>query len=298
MSPTAPATSLDSRQAVHPSGEPCLVVFDESGSERVHPLGERTIFIGRARCADVRIEDSAVSSLHAALFRKEGSWFLRDLDSTNGTFVNGDRVAFERLRPNDRIDLAGVVSLYFTDRGFVESAVERAAAAGAAASRAEADDVDVAALILGRASVYIGWAAESGRRLELGLEAPLLRARADAEALAGILDDLVRTSLRRSRPGGCVVLRAATAGHAVEMTISADTPPSEKVDTERLRALVGGGLLGQLVTQQGGTLCRVEADGPASFILRFPGHLPQPPSAADAGLPHAALPPRGAPGYP
>ncbi|MGH7673032.1 MAG: FHA domain-containing protein [Gemmatimonadales bacterium] len=51
--------------------------------------------IGRADYNDLVIPDESVSTTHAKLQRREGIWVLVDLDSTNGTFVDGDRVAGE-----------------------------------------------------------------------------------------------------------------------------------------------------------------------------------------------------------
>jgi len=51
--------------------------------------------IGRADYNDLVIPDESVSTTHAKLQRREGVWVLVDLDSTNGTFVDGDRVKGE-----------------------------------------------------------------------------------------------------------------------------------------------------------------------------------------------------------
>lgn len=63
--------------------------------------------IGRHPSADVRFDadrDLDVSGRHAALFREGGGWVLRDLGSTNGTWVNGERLKGDRvLAPHDVI---------------------------------------------------------------------------------------------------------------------------------------------------------------------------------------------------
>jgi pSer/pThr/pTyr-binding forkhead associated (FHA) protein len=51
--------------------------------------------IGRADYNDLVIPDPSVSTAHAKLQRREGVWVLVDLDSTNGTFVDGERVKGE-----------------------------------------------------------------------------------------------------------------------------------------------------------------------------------------------------------
>ncbi len=65
--------------------------------------------VGRKRgLCDVVIDHSSVSKLHCALARTDGLLFLRDLGSTNGTRVNGQRVTRGALLPGDEISIAGV----------------------------------------------------------------------------------------------------------------------------------------------------------------------------------------------
>ena len=69
--------------------------------------------IGRATDSDVRIRDESVSANHATLLRKGTSWFVVDLRSANGTFVDGLRIAGEReLTSGSRLKL-GRVELEF-----------------------------------------------------------------------------------------------------------------------------------------------------------------------------------------
>jgi hypothetical protein len=48
--------------------------------------------IGRSPQADVRIEDRFASQLHARLYSRNSAYYVEDLGSTNGTFLNGQRV--------------------------------------------------------------------------------------------------------------------------------------------------------------------------------------------------------------
>jgi len=69
--------------------------------------------IGRADYNDLVIPDESVSTSHAKLQRREGIWVLVDLDSTNGTFVDGERVQGETpLSPGVTVRF-GDVSLVF-----------------------------------------------------------------------------------------------------------------------------------------------------------------------------------------
>ena len=66
------------------------------------------VMVGRhARC-DVRLESSCVSRRHCVLTEDNGDVVIRDLDSTNGTWVNGRRVQRERLKQGDKVWIAHI----------------------------------------------------------------------------------------------------------------------------------------------------------------------------------------------
>jgi uncharacterized RDD family membrane protein YckC len=60
--------------------------------EITFPLNSEKLIIGRSRSCDIRLREDTVSRLHAALVWRNGELVLEDLGSSNGTFVNGDRV--------------------------------------------------------------------------------------------------------------------------------------------------------------------------------------------------------------
>lgn len=68
---------------------------------------DKDLVLGR-ESTDIEIEDSAVSRRHAAFRRTDDGLEVEDLDSTNGTFVNGDRIAGTRqLEPGDFVTVGG-----------------------------------------------------------------------------------------------------------------------------------------------------------------------------------------------
>jgi pSer/pThr/pTyr-binding forkhead associated (FHA) protein len=69
--------------------------------------------IGRGEENDVRIRDDTVSMTHATLLRKQESWFVVDLRSMNGTFVDGSRVSGERELHQGSCVRVGGVELVF-----------------------------------------------------------------------------------------------------------------------------------------------------------------------------------------
>jgi pSer/pThr/pTyr-binding forkhead associated (FHA) protein len=69
--------------------------------------------IGRGEQSDVRLRDDSVSTTHATLLRKGDTWYVIDLRSVNGTFVDGYRVAGERELPTGATLRVGAVEMIF-----------------------------------------------------------------------------------------------------------------------------------------------------------------------------------------
>jgi diguanylate cyclase (GGDEF)-like protein len=67
--------------------------------------GKTDFYIGRSRSADIHIDESGVSRTHCRLVRDADGFAIQDLGSTNGTLVNGERVASTRLVAGDRIQI-------------------------------------------------------------------------------------------------------------------------------------------------------------------------------------------------
>lgn len=69
--------------------------------------------IGRSPRADIEIDDTFASGNHARIYENGGYVYIEDMNSTNGTYVNGQRVAArELLRPDDRIRIGGTEFRY------------------------------------------------------------------------------------------------------------------------------------------------------------------------------------------
>ncbi|MBM4084368.1 MAG: FHA domain-containing protein [Planctomycetes bacterium] len=75
-----------------------------SGTAASLPLeGREMVRIGRHADNDVVLDDLDASRRHALLFHREGMWFLGDLQSRRGTFVNGQRVSVTELKGGEDI---------------------------------------------------------------------------------------------------------------------------------------------------------------------------------------------------
>ena len=66
--------------------------------------------IGRSESSQIRLDDTYVSSSHARLFPRNGSWYVEDLGSTNGTYLNQQRVqSSSELHPGDTLKIGKTV---------------------------------------------------------------------------------------------------------------------------------------------------------------------------------------------
>ena len=91
------------------AASPFLECYPEPGGpvQRV-PLLKLPFLIGRSETADHTIYSSKVSKEHAAIAAGDDGYLVRDLDSTNGTFLNGTRITEHSLTDGDIIHVAHV----------------------------------------------------------------------------------------------------------------------------------------------------------------------------------------------
>ncbi len=91
-----------------------LIVRTGPNPGTVTELTKEVSLIGRDVANDVVVGDAEVSRQHARITRTPGGYVLEDLGSTNGTFVNGERLTTPRvLNPGDLIALGETVTLTF-----------------------------------------------------------------------------------------------------------------------------------------------------------------------------------------
>jgi pSer/pThr/pTyr-binding forkhead associated (FHA) protein len=101
-------------EAERAQARPIGTLVVERSATRAPRVGERlalraTNAIGRDAGNDVSLPDDAASARHATLEQVEGEWWIEDLGSTNGTLVNGVRIAKrERVRFGDEIGIGRV----------------------------------------------------------------------------------------------------------------------------------------------------------------------------------------------
>ncbi len=85
-----------------------LTRVDADGAGQVLETDGDSVVVGRKPARGLAVEHPTVSREHARLFRRDGDWNVADLNSSNGTFVNGQRVTRSALRPGDLLRLGSV----------------------------------------------------------------------------------------------------------------------------------------------------------------------------------------------
>lgn len=100
--------SVDGGQRAAPSQlKATLILYTDQGEHRI-PLTTSVTNMGRGLNNDLILEDSRVSREHAQLRYRARRFWVSDMHSTNGTFVNGDPVQERDLRHGDIVSLGGL----------------------------------------------------------------------------------------------------------------------------------------------------------------------------------------------
>jgi len=81
-------------QLVSLTGEPAIDIVKD------------VTLVGRKKACDLRLNHKSVSKVHCLIIKTDGLLIVRDLGSTNGTLVNGQRVRWAALLPDDQLAVA------------------------------------------------------------------------------------------------------------------------------------------------------------------------------------------------
>jgi hypothetical protein len=105
--------------AENSSDRPILILRGDQGTNQQWTLQKDDVTIGRGEESDIVIPDRNVSRQHIRIFRKGDAFYVEDLQSRNGTWVNDEPLTDipRRLYDNDIITMATVTKLQFIGTG-------------------------------------------------------------------------------------------------------------------------------------------------------------------------------------
>ncbi len=84
---------------------PLRIIIKEDEQIQKTIIGTKPVYIGRSRSCDIRINDPIASGKHCHFRLVEGKVILTDLESTNGTFVNGQEIEKKTLLLQDVVTI-------------------------------------------------------------------------------------------------------------------------------------------------------------------------------------------------
>jgi hypothetical protein len=116
--PVAETMAMPTRPPAAPAAGPQGELSIESGPDagHTHRAGDHAVRMGRSPDNDVILRDPATSGHHARLERRGEAFWVVDLGSTNGTFVNGESIQEKQLNHGDRVTI-GQNSIHFSQLG-------------------------------------------------------------------------------------------------------------------------------------------------------------------------------------
>jgi two-component system cell cycle response regulator len=118
--PTMSGRSLPKASLVRDRASLTLVSGPTAGA--IHSLLIEVNVIGRGKECSIRVDDPGISRSHARVVRQApGSYMIEDLDSRNGTSINGQRIARQTLAEGDRVGVGPTTEFRF---GFTDEAEE------------------------------------------------------------------------------------------------------------------------------------------------------------------------------
>jgi serine phosphatase RsbU (regulator of sigma subunit)/pSer/pThr/pTyr-binding forkhead associated (FHA) protein len=191
---------------------------------RTLPLDAQEIVLGRNPECTIMLDAPAVSRQHARITRREGEFFIEDLQSRNGTFVNGEPVLKARpLRESDQVAICDEVFIF---RAGPPSNDDLGQAADPATSAALIDDeaavvdsriMSRVELSAGPTSLQLQVNSEAKLKALLEISKTLGRSLGLNDVLAKILEGLFRIFNRADR--GFVVLKDNRTGRLVPKAV-------------------------------------------------------------------------------
>ena len=99
---------------IHQQPKPFAYLVTQDEDAKRHPILNTTWRIGRSRDNELTLDDNSISRLHAEIHRyNNGNFFIMDMQSLNGIFINDEKVTNSKLHEGDIIEI-GDIFLRFT----------------------------------------------------------------------------------------------------------------------------------------------------------------------------------------
>lgn len=86
-----------------------LEIIQGPDSGRTFPLEGNEVHMGRHAQCEIVLKDLEISRRHLKVSQSGDDWIVDDLGSTNGTWLNGQRIAKQRISPGDRVEIGETV---------------------------------------------------------------------------------------------------------------------------------------------------------------------------------------------
>lgn len=102
-----------------------IIILAGQNVGEMYKLSGDQITMGRGASADVRLVDEGISRFHCRIRHDGSKLIVEDLNSRNGTFVNGDRVQAKALADGDKIQIGRTTVLKFTFHDQLEESFQR-----------------------------------------------------------------------------------------------------------------------------------------------------------------------------
>lgn len=100
------------------SEKPILVVLDGPHANHYWTINQESIIVGRDEDCDIVLPERQVSRQHIRIYRQDNQYYVTDLESKNGTWINGHRLEGTReLNDGDEIHVALAMRLQFIGSG-------------------------------------------------------------------------------------------------------------------------------------------------------------------------------------
>jgi signal transduction histidine kinase/pSer/pThr/pTyr-binding forkhead associated (FHA) protein len=233
---------------------PTLHVLQGPDKGHIFKVADNRVIIGRYS-EHVHLTDHTVSRQHAELQRRDGSWHIVDLGSSNGTYINGDRLNGDgMLRHNAQIKVGGTL-MVFQNRAQVRG-YNRPAAARDFVDVSGADDVVdsaiLAAVQAGDESMVLASpeTADAVHAWNLMYQlAEAIGAISSAEDLLGHVTEIILRHLTVDRV--FILMRDEATGELVPVAVRYRSKGKER----KHRTSVSKRLIQQVIDQREGVLC-------------------------------------------